>query len=106
MTKKYWTVSEVIEIFEVEEHFLQELEEEEVLCPTCEEASPAKLFSEAEIEKLRLAKILTEDMGVNLPGVDIILRMRQNMINMRKQFDDILEDLAEHLRASERRRTG
>ena len=104
MTKKFWTVTEVVEIFEVEEHFLQELEEEEVLCPTCGEESPAKLFSEAEIEKLRLAKILTEDMGVNLPGVDIILRMRQNMIDMRRQFDDILEDLAAHLRASGRRR--
>ena len=106
MTKKLWTVTEVVEIFEVEERFLQELEEEEVLCPTCGEESPAKLFSEAEIEKLRLAKILTEDMGVNLPGVDIILRMRQNMIDMRRQFDDILEDLAEHFKASDRRRPG
>lgn len=104
MTKEFWTVTEVVEIFEVEEHFIEELEEEEVLCPTCGKESPAKLFSGAELEKLRLAKLLVEEMGVNLPGVDIILRMRQNMIDMRHQFDAILEDLAEHFKASDRRR--
>ncbi len=104
MTKEFWSVTEVIEIFQVEQRFLEELEEEEVLCPICGEASPAKLFSEAELEKLRLAKILVEELGVNLPGVDIILRMRQNMIDMREQFDTILEDLAEHFRTSDRQR--
>jgi hypothetical protein len=32
-----------------------------------------------------------------LPGVEVILRMRQMMFDMRKQFDDILEDLAAQL---------
>lgn len=98
MTKEFWSVTEVIELFEVEERFIQELEEEEVLCPTCHEEAPTKRFSSVELEKLRLAKMLVEEMGVNLPGVDIILRMRQNMIEMRRQFDAILEDLARHFK--------
>jgi MerR family transcriptional regulator/heat shock protein HspR len=52
------------------------------------------VFSQKEREKLRLALLLMEEMEVNLPGVEIILRMRQTMDEMRKQFDDILEDLA------------
>ncbi len=36
-------------------------------------------------------------MGVNLAGVEVILRMRQSMIEMRRQFDSILEDLAQEL---------
>jgi MerR family transcriptional regulator/heat shock protein HspR len=98
MTKEFWTVTEVVEIFEIGEDFLTELEEEEVLCPVCRDDSPAKLFPATELEKLRLAKILIEDMGVNLPGVEIILRMRQNMFEMRRQFDEILEDLARQLK--------
>ena len=98
MTKEFWTVTEVVEIFEVDERFLLELEEEEVLCPICRDDPPSKLFSSAELEKLRLAKILIDDMGVNLPGVEIILHMRQSIYEMRTQFDDILEDLAAHLR--------
>jgi MerR family transcriptional regulator/heat shock protein HspR len=98
MKKEFWTTHEVIEIFEIDERFLSELEEEEILCPTCRDDSPAKLISSSELEKLRLAKLLIEDMDVNLPGVDIILRMRQNMIQMRKQFDAILEELSRHFR--------
>jgi len=40
-----------------------------------------------------------EELGVNLPGVDIILRMRRDMFSMRRQFDAILEDLARKIRA-------
>jgi MerR family transcriptional regulator/heat shock protein HspR len=97
MTKEFWTITEVVEIFEIGEDVLQELEEEEVLCPLCRNDSPTKLFPAAELEKLRIAKILIEDMGVNLPGVEIILRMRQTLFEMRRQFDEILEDLATQL---------
>jgi MerR family transcriptional regulator/heat shock protein HspR len=101
MAKEFWTVTEVVELFRVERRFLEELEEEEVLCPTCQ--AREKLFSAAELEKLRLAKLLMEDMGVNIPGVDVILRMRQNLIDMRRQFDAILEDLARHLQENLKR---
>ncbi len=96
--KEFWTVTEVVEFFQVDETFLNELEEEEVLRSVQREDPRNKMFSCVELEKLRLAKILYEDMGVNLAGVDIILRMRQNMIDMRGQFDEIMEDLAMRLR--------
>ena len=96
--KEFWTVTEVLETFEVDEGFLYALEEEEVLCSVIREDRHTRVFPAIELEKLRLAKILHEEMGVNLAGVDIILRMRQNMIDMRGQFDDILEDLARSLK--------
>ena len=98
MNKELWTITEVIERFEIEEHFVRNLEEEEIICPHCGEDPEEKLFQESELEKLRLAKVLFQDMGVNLEGIDIILRMRQNMIDMRRQFDDILEDVAKHMK--------
>jgi MerR family transcriptional regulator/heat shock protein HspR len=94
MAREFWTIKEVIEFFEVDERFLSDLEEEELICPRCSDETPDKIFPAEELEKLRLAKILVDEMGVNLPGVDIILRMRQMMYEMRRQFDDILEDLA------------
>jgi MerR family transcriptional regulator, heat shock protein HspR len=94
MGKEFWTVTEVMEIFEVDEGFLSDLEEEELLCPACREGSSAKVFRTEELEKLKLVKALVEDMGVNLPGVEVILRMRQMMFDMRRQFDEILDDLA------------
>ena len=97
MPKSFWTIKEVVEIFKLEERFLTDLEDEEIICPTRKKNSPKKLFSDAELEKLRIAKLLVEDMGVNLAGVEVILRMRQNMIEMRRQFDTILEELVKEL---------
>jgi MerR family transcriptional regulator/heat shock protein HspR len=42
-------------------------------------------------------------MGVNLAGVEVVLRMRQNMVEMRRQFDAILEDLAREVQETLRR---
>ena len=100
MTKEYWTVTEVIEIFQMDEDIISYLEKEEIVCPECFDVHPNKRFSAIELDKLRLVKVLMEDMDVNLPGVEVILRMRQSMIQMRQQFDDILEDLAIQLKES------
>ena len=97
MSKQFWSFSEIIESFEIDEVFLVNLEKEEIVCPTCSKEAQPKQFTAGDMEKIRLAKILVEDMGVNLAGVEVILRMRQNMFEMRKQFDTILEDLAKKL---------
>jgi len=98
VTREYWTLSEVVEIFQVDEALLRDLEESEILCPSCEEGASVKQFPLSDMEKLRIVKLLMEDMEVNVPGVEIVLRMRQTMIDMRAQFDAILEDLAGELR--------
>jgi MerR family transcriptional regulator, heat shock protein HspR len=98
MKKRFWTITEAMEICEVDEGFLRELEQEELVCPVTRKNSPGRLISDKDIENLRLAKILIEEMGVNLAGVEVILRMRETIYQMRSQFDDILEDLAGHIR--------
>jgi MerR family transcriptional regulator/heat shock protein HspR len=103
MAKEFWTITEVVEILEIEESFLIELEQEEVICPVCRDEPPKKLFTSSDLERLRLAKALVEEMGVNLAGVEVILRMRQNMVEMRRQFDAILEDLAQEIQETLRR---
>ena len=104
MKKEFWTRTEVVEFFQVDDGFLSSLEEEELLCPVCREDVPTRVFPLQELEKLRLAKVLVEEMGVNLAGVEIILRMREMMFSMRKQFDEILEDLAGNLQRGSRER--
>jgi len=103
MKKESWTVTQVVDFFHIDETFLCELEDEEIVCPACSKDPSSKLFPPSELEKVRLAKILVEEMGVNLAGVDVVLRMRQNMLEMRRQFDGILEALAEDLRKSMKR---
>lgn len=98
MEKKYFSTTEIMEIFQVDEDLIIRLEQEDIICPECLGGEPFKHFSRNEIEKLRIAKMLIEDMDVNMPGVEIILRMRESMITMRRQFDDILEDLSSQIK--------
>ncbi len=35
---------------------------------------------------------------MNLPGVEVILEMRENMIRMQRQFDQILEAIVKELK--------
>lgn len=94
---KFWTVSEIIETLQLDKSFLQNLENEEIICPKIDIDCQAKLFSEKEFEKLRIAKILIEEMEVNLAGVEVILQMRKNMIAMRNQFDSILDQISKKI---------
>ncbi len=98
MAKEFWTLTEVIEIFEIRRTDLVTLEEEEIVCPRSGETEGEPLYSRDEMEMLRVAKVLMDELDVNLAGVDIILRMRRQMLAMRNQFDAILVDLAEKLR--------
>jgi MerR family transcriptional regulator/heat shock protein HspR len=100
MDERSWTVRQVVEMLEVDEAFINDLVDEQILCPICDMNPPKRLFTQVELEKLWLAKVLVEDLEVNLAGVEVILDMRRKMIEMRRQFDAILEDLANHFRES------
>ncbi len=52
------------------------------------------LISQQDAERLRLVQVLTRELDVNLAGVEVILHMREDMLAMQKQFDDILDAIA------------
>ena len=73
MTEKYLTITEVIERLQISKVLLNDLEKEEIICPVCRNKSAEKMVSSGDLERLRIAKILIEEMEVNLPGVEVIL---------------------------------
>ncbi|HQH99794.1 MAG TPA: chaperone modulator CbpM [Deltaproteobacteria bacterium] len=95
---EYCTVRDTIELLHIDERFITKMEREEIISVRYDEKKEEKLLSESDVERLRIAKILMEDMGINLHGVEVILRMRENMFQMRRQFDEILKDLSEEIR--------
>ena len=59
-----------------------------------------RLYSERDINKLRRAKNLMEDLGVNLAGVEVILRMAQRMTELQNQLEEMGKEL-ENLKGGE-----
>jgi MerR family transcriptional regulator/heat shock protein HspR len=49
-----------------------------------------RMYSEEDLEEIARLLRLTRDLGVNLAGVEIILKMRRRMIDMQRQIEDLL----------------
>ena len=50
-------------------------------------ADNTRLYSEADLERLRLIQQLTNELGLNLAGVEHVLRLRDELLRMRKRLD-------------------
>lgn len=84
----FYSRREVVELLEVSESFVAELEVEGIIVVDAPEQKPGQ-FSEAMLERVRVAHNLVHELEVNLPGAAIILRMREDIAHLRQQLDEI-----------------
>ncbi len=49
-------------------------------------AGNIRRFSDADVEQIRFIKRLIDDLGVNLAGVEVILHMRRQMVDLQEQL--------------------
>jgi len=52
-----------------------------------------RLYSERDIALLRRVKTLMDDLGVNLAGVEVILRMAQRMNELQRHMEELESEL-------------
>ena len=52
-----------------------------------------RLYSPADIERLRRIKALTEDMGVNLAGAEVALRLMGRLERLEQEVRNLTEEL-------------
>ncbi len=52
-----------------------------------------RLYSDRDIDLLRRVRTLVEDMGVNLAGVEVILRLMQRMGEMQNEMEKLSSTL-------------
>jgi MerR family transcriptional regulator/heat shock protein HspR len=44
-------------------------------------------YSDADIEQIRFIKRLVDDLGVNLAGVEVIIQLRRQILNLREELE-------------------
>ena len=54
-----------------------------------------RMYSAEDVDELARLLRLTRDLGVNLAGIEVILKMRRRMIEMQKQIEDLVTYLRE-----------
>ncbi len=61
-----------------------------------------RLYSDSDIARLKQMKTLMEDLGINLAGAEIILRMAQRMTELQRHVDGLESEL-EQLKVKKKR---
>jgi MerR family transcriptional regulator/heat shock protein HspR len=64
------------------------------------------VMTAAEAERARVAVMLMREMDVNLAGVEVILHMRDELLTVRREFEEVLHELVYELRERVRDQAG
>ena len=89
-----YVISIVARIIGVGTHTLRYYERMGLLEPTRSQGN-RRLYSYSDIERLRHIKTLMEDLGVNLAGVEVILRLTQRLAELEEQNHEMMMRLRE-----------
>jgi MerR family transcriptional regulator/heat shock protein HspR len=91
-------ISSVAETYQVHPQTLRLYERLGLLKPSRSEGN-TRLYTEEDLERLETILNLTRDLGVNLAGVEVILSMREKMEKMRKELEDLVQYVHDHVYA-------
>ena len=58
-------------------------------------AGNTRLYSEADLDRLRLIQQLTTQLGLNLAGVEHVLRLQDELVRMRLRLDRMEREMRE-----------
>ena len=61
-----------------------------------------RLYSDRDIARLRRVKTLIDDLGVNLAGVEVVLRMAQHMTELQRRVEELESEIERLREAGER----
>jgi MerR family transcriptional regulator/heat shock protein HspR len=61
-----------------------------------------RLYSEQDLERLRLIQQLTTELGLNLAGVEMVLRLEDQMTRMQRRMERMECEMRERMREIER----
>ena len=97
MSSKYLPLSEAAARLGCTADFIERLEREGLI-DLKRTLDDVQVISADAIERVRFITLLTEELEVNLPGAEVILHMRDDMIAMQRQFDEILVNLVDEVK--------
>src|SRR5260221_12509796 len=94
--KGFFSISAVAKMFSVHQQTVRLYEKQGLINPK-RSSGNTRLFSEEDIDQLEEVIYLTHEMGINLAGVEMILRLKKQMkkmqSDMNKMFDSTQQEL-------------
>ena len=87
-----YTIRIAAQLVGVHQQTLRTYEREGLLIPA-RSSGRQRLYSQADIERLLVIRRLIDELGVNLAGADIILRMREQINELKTENSQLRRDV-------------
>jgi MerR family transcriptional regulator/heat shock protein HspR len=87
-SKPRYVISVAARMIGIEAHTLRYYERLGLVQPE-RSSGNIRLYSEEDIERLRYIKALMSDCGVNMAGVEVVLKLMQRMKDMQRQLEEM-----------------
>src|SRR3974377_1016041 len=94
--KAGYMISAVAELYKLHPQTLRLYERVGLLKPSRSQGN-TRLYTDSDLERLEVILTLARDMGVNLAGIEIILNMREKMIEMERQMGEFAQVVQQEL---------
>ena len=88
-----YLISVVATMLDIHPQTLRQYEREGLVEPSRTQGR-MRLYSQRDIERMKLILRLTRQMGVNLAGVDIVLKLKEQIDDMQTEIEQLKEILS------------
>ena len=92
----YYSISAVAKMFSVHQQTIRLYEKEGLITPKRSEGN-TRLFAEEDIDKLEHIIYLTHQLGINLAGVEMILKLQKQIKKLQKEINNAFESTQKEL---------
>ena len=99
-TEPRYVISIAAKILGIQTHTLRYYEKLGIIEPS-RSSGKIRLYSQRDLDQLRRMKTLIEDLGVNLAGAEVILRMAQRMAELQRELEQLESELEEFKRRTQ-----
>ena len=94
--KGFYSISVVAKMFSVHQQTVRMYEKEGLICPK-RTTGNTRLFSEEDVDRLEEVINLTHKMGINLAGVEMILKLQKKIKRLQSEMNKTFEQLQDQL---------
>lgn len=87
-----YMISIVAKILDIHPQTLRQYERENLIAPSRSDGR-IRLYSQRDIEKIKMILRLTREVGVNLAGVDVVIRLKDKMEAMEQEMIELRSEI-------------
>jgi MerR family transcriptional regulator/heat shock protein HspR len=88
-----YLISVVAKVLSIHPQTLRQYEREGLISPSRTDGK-MRLYSQRDIDRIKMVLRLTRDLGVNLAGVDVVLQLKEKLEEYEMVIDELKEEIS------------